>query len=52
MTEEQEQQLRVILEIEGFSPEQIERQVSFCKRRPDYLGSFLTQWKLVTETKQ
>ena len=52
MTEEQETQIRAILEIEGFSPTEIESLVEDFRRKPDQLRDALKNWKLVTETKQ
>jgi hypothetical protein len=52
MTEDQERQIRAILEIEGFSAPEIESLVEDFRRKPDQLHEALSKWKLVTETKQ
>ena len=52
MTEEQEAQIRAILEIEGFKPAEIEGLVADFRRKPDQLREALEKWKLVTEKKQ
>lgn len=50
MTEDQEQQLRTILEIEGFSTLEIESLVEDFRRKPEQLRDTLKHWALVTET--
>jgi hypothetical protein len=52
MTEEQEQQLRAILDIEGFATKEIEQLTTDFKRKPDVAQKVLREWKLVTEQKQ
>ena len=52
MTAEQERQLRAILEIEGFTPSEVESLVNDFRLKPDQLRDALEKWKLVTETKQ
>ena len=55
MTEEQEAQLRTIFEIEGFTPFEIEATFANMVLHPTEETKwveFLSEWKLVSETKQ
>jgi hypothetical protein len=55
MTEEQAAQMRAVLEIEGFTDEEIATAFRNCARDPiedEKWVYWISRWKLVTETRQ
>jgi hypothetical protein len=52
MTPEQEKQLRVVLAIEGFTPEEVEKWLIQFRTDPEYTKGFLQRWRYRLGTKQ